>query len=81
MTLRLTGLLFLFATKVFSQDTIDFQLSAYREIADCRTISLNAADRLAGALENNTTDLYDPILNSWIKSCGISECTQRLDEQ
>ncbi len=60
------------------EDNITKQLSAKRDVLDCETISLNAADILSESLSANNNDTFNLIINAWIKACGISECTQRL---
>ena len=79
MKIRFTILFVLIAISIYGQDDIlTKQLTVKRDILDCETITLNAIDILSGKLKTNNLDTFNLIVNSWIKSCGKSECSQRL---
>lgn len=79
MKLRFTLLFILIASFLFGQDNnVKKQLTAKREIIDCELITLNAIDLLSEQLLSNNRDTFKLIVNEWTKSCGESECAQRL---
>jgi hypothetical protein len=54
------------------------QSNKSEEIPDCEVLTLNVVNQLSEKLELNQLDSFDIIINDWINSCSISECTQRL---
>lgn len=54
------------------------QISNSPKIPDCEIITHNAIQQLSEMLETNCLDSFDIVLNDWQKSCGVSECSQRL---
>lgn len=48
------------------------------ESSDCITITLNAVNKINELFKSNQLDSFAVIKNNWVKTCGVSECTQRL---
>ncbi len=55
-----------------------FGQSNSEKIIDCEVFTLDIVNQLSMQLENNQMDSFDIIMNKWVKSCSVSECTQRL---
>ncbi len=48
------------------------------KIPNCEVLTLNTVNQLSRKLEFEQLDSFDIIMNDWVNSCSVSECTQRL---